>query len=143
LVKVKNKNPVTVEIETDTTCNRSCGYCPLSMIETREGRMSKELYHKIIRDLKMMNFSSSLAFNFYNEPILVERLESFISYASSQMPDVTVNIYTNGDKLTKDRVHSLVESGTGMIRVSIHDSKAKNKMSKLLLDLEPELNKKN
>jgi GTP 3',8-cyclase len=142
LLAVHNKNPVSVEIETDATCNRRCNYCPLSMVETRKGRMSTELYHKIIRDLKMMNFSGTLSFHFYNEPLLDERLENFIAYASKQIPDATVLIYTNGDKLTKDRVHSLVDSGTGMIRISIHDSMAKNKMTKLLLDLEPELNKK-
>ena len=142
LRKVYNKNPASVEIETDATCNRRCDYCPLSMVETREGRMSEELYHKIIRDLKMMNFSGNLSFHFYNEPLLDERLEGFIAYASKQIPDATVIIFTNGDKLTKDRVHSLVDSGAGIIRISIHDSKAKNKITKLLLDLEPELNKK-
>jgi len=141
-VRVHNKNPASVEIETDASCNRRCDYCPLSMVETRTGRMSKELYHKIIRDLKMMNFSGILSFHFYNEPLLDERLESFIAYASKQIPDATPMIYTNGDKLTKDRVHSLVDSGTDIIHISIHDSEIENKITKLLLELEPELNKK-
>lgn len=142
LVKIHNKNPTSVEIETDATCNRRCDYCPLSIVETREGRMSEELYHKIIRDLKMMNFSGNLSFHFYNEPLLDERLESFISYASKQIPEATVIIFTNGDKLTKDRVHSLVDSGTDIIRVSIHDSKIDKGITKLLIELEPELVKK-
>ncbi len=141
-VKVHNKNPASVEIETDATCNRRCDYCPLSMVETRKGRMSEELYHKIIGDLKVMNFSGNLSFHFYNEPLLDERLESFVAYASKKIPDATVIIFTNGDKLTKDRVHSLVDSGTGIIRISLHDSKTDNKITELLLDLEPELNKK-
>jgi 8-amino-3,8-dideoxy-alpha-D-manno-octulosonate transaminase len=128
-----------VEIETAARCNRRCCYCPVSTHPAREGQMSAELFAKIVSDLRTMGFRGTMSFHFYNEPLLDERLETFIQLAHRELPEAYLLLYTNGDALTSARAESLIAARLGHIRVSLHDSAAEARLMRLLDGLESRL----
>lgn len=133
---LKRDVPNAVEIETLAACNRKCAYCPVSLAPARNGVMEFGLYHKIVEDLCEIKYRNPIQFHFYNEPLLDHRLELFVSYASLKLPKCKINIYTNGDLLTKERVYSLFSSGSDMIRISHHDAKSESRISRLMEELD-------
>lgn len=126
-----------VEIETAAPCNRRCRYCPVSTHEARAGQMPRELFAKIIADLRAMGFRGTMSFHFYNEPLLDERLEGFIRLAHQELPEAYLLLYTNGDALTVDRAASLFAAKLAHIRVSVHDASAEERLARLLDEIEP------
>jgi GTP 3',8-cyclase len=126
-----------VEIETAAPCNRRCRYCPVSTHEARVGQMPAELFAKIISDLREMGFRGTMSFHFYNEPLLDDRLESFIRLAHEELPETYLLLYTNGDALTVERTESLFAAKLAHIRVSLHDATTENRVGRLLDGLEP------
>ena len=128
-----------VEIETNASCNRRCKYCPVSTEKERKGQMSDDLFYKIIKDLKLIKYSGYISFHFYNEPLCDERLEQFIEYTHNKIPKAKIVIFTNGDKLTKDRICSILSAGADNIRISHHDSNSVSKIDTLLEGIDPKL----
>lgn len=115
------RNILRVEIEVSTRCNLSCTYCPNFKFGGREGAdMERPLFEKIIQGLFCEGFKGSIAYHFYNEPLLKEDLDWFISYAKKTIPDVRNIIYTNGIFLTEDRYEQLVNAGVDRFVVTKH-----------------------
>lgn len=115
-----------VEIEINTDCNRKCCYCPNSKRPPGESSpqyMEKNLYQKIIGELKELGFKGRLSYHFYNEPLLHPNLEDIIMYTSDRLPEARQVLYTNGDLLDDRKYHSLLEWGVHHLVVTQHDSK--------------------
>lgn len=95
--KIKN-----VEVETFSFCNRKCWFCPNSFIDrsSKNIEMEDEVYFKILKELKEINFSGKLSFSRYNEPLsqkelILKRLQQAREY----LPNAKLAINTNGDYL--------------------------------------------
>jgi sulfatase maturation enzyme AslB (radical SAM superfamily) len=58
-----------VEMEINSTCNRSCWYCPDSFARRPVGYMSDGLFRKIIAELAEMDFDGNVSYHFYGEPL--------------------------------------------------------------------------
>jgi radical SAM protein with 4Fe4S-binding SPASM domain len=130
-----------VEIEINSACNFSCSYCPNSIDERKEsGDMDPELYFKIISDLKSIGYNGKLAFDFYNEPTLAKNFDLYISHAKKELPEVFIEIYTNGTKLnTIDKLEKIVELGVDKVIVTRHEEAKKLPFEKAYLALSPKL----
>ena len=126
----------TVEIETISTCNRKCVYCPNHSYERPAGLMEEAVFFKLIDELADIGFSGTLSPHFYGEPLLDKRLERFIADARARLPKVYIELFTNGDYLTGDRFGKLVEAGVDMFRVTLHDGKQPEHITDLLAALE-------
>lgn len=113
-----------IEIEISTTCNRACSYCPNSLFdrgrEVNKKFMNKELFEKIVKDLKAINYTGELRFHFYNEPLLDSRLSELVRYSKEMLPGVFVNIFTNGDFLDYEKYIDLVEAGVDKLNITAH-----------------------
>ncbi len=123
--------PVAVAIETVAECNRGCDYCPVS-VHTREGAMPRELYDKIIEDLVEVGFTKTLTFHHYNEPLLDSRLPDLVAHAHARLPQCTLEIFTNGDLLTREWVQQLRGAGVRTIRVSLHSANSEKHLRRML-----------
>lgn len=132
----KNLPPLNIEIETDARCNRQCSYCPVAYNEKRKGQMEISFFESIMKQLVELNFKGHLGFHFYNEPLLDERLETFITVARKYLKTSVLYVITNGDLLSEERAKALLDSGLDYIRVSVHDEKLENKIKKLLTILD-------
>ena len=120
-----------VGIETVGNCNRSCGYCPVSMHPKRQGRLSTELVHGFFRQLSNLNFSKKLVFHFYNEPLLEKRIFGFVEQASRIVPRAYRLLTTNGDLLTHDSLLRLLDVGASAVAVSCHDREIYDKFTEI------------
>ena len=100
-----------VEIETYNRCNGGCNFCPVStQNETRAERfMDDKLFYKIIDELSDLDYSGRLALFSNNEPFLDDRIIEFHKYARKNVPHARMHIFTNGSKLTIEKLEAVSE----------------------------------
>lgn len=108
-----------VEIEISSNCNRSCQYCPQSIIKRKRELFPLEEIKKILIDMQSVNFDGALAFHQYNEPLLeYEHLCNCISLAKKYLPKAKLELFTNGDLLTKKRFKNLKKLGVNEFQIT-------------------------
>ena len=121
-----------IVIETHSSCNRKCSYCPVSLYDRGRHLMDEKLYRKIIDELASGKYKGDIGYHFFSEPLLDTRLESFVEYTRKKLPQNHIMIYTNGDFLTRERYDSLLEAGVSMFYVTLHGEKKSRAIPKLL-----------
>ena len=132
LIKYKTSDIFTgISIETSTYCNRKCIYCPNHNNPTPKLYADEKIIYKFIDDLSKMKYTGWIGWNFYNEPVLDERLIKFIKLSKEKIKKVTNILLTNGDFLTLENTIEYKQNGVDMFIVTIHD-KNTNKMYKKL-----------
>ena len=69
--QIMKKNLTQVEIEIFSYCNRTCWFCPNSIIDRHSENhfMPEEQYLKILEQLKEINYSNIITYSRYNEPL--------------------------------------------------------------------------
>jgi len=108
-----------IEIEIFSYCNRRCAFCANSHIDRHSENifMKPETYSKIIDELAQINYSGSIWYSRYNEPladkIILERLRE----ARDKLPNVKLNTFTNGDFVTTEYLDELAEAGMNSINI--------------------------
>jgi len=112
-----------VEIETINRCNNVCSFCPVNKhADSREfKKMEEALFYKIIDELEAINYDGVVALHSNNEPLLDERLSTFITYARKKLPKAKLIIFTNGILLTKEIFHILIENMDEIVIDNYHD----------------------
>ncbi len=122
----KNSNipmPSVIEISNSGMCNRKCSFCPRSdpnYIEVNEF-ISENLHKKIYDELEIYNYSGSIIYSGYVEPLLDKRIYNHIKYIKQKIPNANIEIITNGDPLNDDRIIKLFESGLSVLLISVYD----------------------
>ena len=123
---ILKENLKLIEIETHSFCNRKCWFCPNSIIDrnTNNIELEEELYLKIINNLKDINYSNTINFHRFNEPlsyknIILKRLKQ----AREALPNARLGVFTNSDYLTKDYLDELVNNGMNYLLMSYYFSK--------------------
>ncbi|MBR1728692.1 MAG: radical SAM protein [Selenomonadaceae bacterium] len=124
-IELFNKFVFLINLELSTYCNRKCSYCPLSIYPRQQEYMSKELFEKIIIQLKEMKYRAGIVLNFFNEPLLDNHLIERIRYIRINLPDVYLLFNSNGDFLTKDLLNELFEAGLNLIIVTLQTNPGK------------------
>jgi radical SAM protein with 4Fe4S-binding SPASM domain len=103
--------PMFVEVETTTYCNRRCSYCPNSIFDrgTRDNEvlMPEGLFTKIVTDLGKNKFVNQFSPHNYGEPLADHRMPHLLEIAREAMPLARIALYTNGDFLNLDLFHEL------------------------------------
>jgi radical SAM protein with 4Fe4S-binding SPASM domain len=112
-----------IEIEISAYCNRSCSFCPNSIVDRRADRryMSDDLFTSIMRQLSIISYDRELHFHRYNEPMankpyLLARLKE----ARQTLPKANIEIYTNGDYLKKEYIQEMAALGCNGIVASLY-----------------------
>lgn len=118
--------PMFVEVETTTYCNRRCDYCPNNIFDrglrANEVRMPEDLFHKIVSDLGRNHFCNQFSPHNYGEPLADPRMGQLLKMARKEMPRARIALYTNGDFLTLDMFKELSHSVDAFI-VTQHGEK--------------------
>jgi len=125
----------TIEIETATKCNRKCEYCVNSKYNRGDNHMNEKLYIKIIHNLKEIGFEGRLSPHFYNEPFLDNKLLKLIYYAKNNIPNLIIDVFTNGDFLTVHTYYKMKHAGVDKFTVTAHDALTYRQISNLLVKL--------
>lgn len=111
----------SIGIETASTCNRSCVFCPVSEHKRNDELMSWDMIKKIVQDLVDLNYKKRVELYIYNEPTRDKRLHEIIAYVRLRLPRACIMINTNGDYF-KDReaIWSYFASGLNQMQINIY-----------------------
>jgi len=132
----------TVQIETNSSCNRACIYCPNSVAKRANQSLSLGDIGKILLELKEMKFKGVIVFSGYNEPLMDPRLNEIAELTRNSLPENRMIIYTNGDNLDERWMKI-----AGMLRielnVTLHDGGAgEERIKRLLNDIPREMKRR-
>lgn len=114
-----------VRLEISAFCNRSCSYCPVSILGQKRKdktiQMSLELLNHCIDDLAEIDFDGTIWLCHYNEPLYDrEYLFSALKYINNELPACKIKLVSNGDYLTKDYLKDLTEYKIDELTISVH-----------------------
>jgi radical SAM protein with 4Fe4S-binding SPASM domain len=111
-----------VNIETSTYCNRKCSYCPVSLDESRKNQlyMTEGVFNKILGELESINYSSTIVFNLYNEPLADKNIYLRIKQVRESLPHSFLMFNSNGDYVESDSLNKLSEIGLNALFITLH-----------------------
>jgi MoaA/NifB/PqqE/SkfB family radical SAM enzyme len=116
--------PLSIDIQTKSGCNAHCTFCPVGKEENKiYGKMSDDLYHKIIDEA--LSFPGLRQINPYllNDPLVDKYMPEKIEYitrkrGAAQKP--LVRITTNAGMMYEEMAYKLLHSGLDEINISFH-----------------------
>ncbi len=99
-----------VSLETMTTCNQKCYFCPVSIAPREDEAMSDAMFERIVGELgEFRETIEGVFLQSYNEPTLDRR---FVDQCRTLFAaDLPVSVLSNGSGLTAAKVDALVDSG--------------------------------
>lgn len=132
-----------VEIEINHDCNRTCAYCPNSILERpNQGRMPEELFILILEQLQEIQYQGRISYHFYNEPLLSPDLDRFVRLTKEYLPKCWIEIYTNGTLLDETRLNTLLSLGVDKFTVTRHHGIKDFPFERIYARLEPPIRAK-
>jgi radical SAM protein with 4Fe4S-binding SPASM domain len=93
-----------IQIESSTTCNGKCTFCPRFDMKRKGGEMTDGLFHKIVKEgaeMGVVNFTPFLN----GEPFLFPRLFEWLDYLEER--NLRFTLYTNVSMMTKEKADKL------------------------------------
>lgn len=113
-----------IEFNITGSCNRNCSFCPVSnpkvYTKTSDG-LELKLFEKIVKDLQEINYEGKILFSAFSEPLLHKKVEDLILIAKKYLPNIRLEMVSNGDLLTVKKLKKLYESGLDTINISMYD----------------------
>jgi len=99
-----------VSLETLTTCNQKCYFCPVSIAPREDYAMTDELFARIVEELIAFRGTlQSVFLQSYNEPTLDRRfLDQVRTLMANGLP---VAVLSNGSGFTPAKTDALIEMG--------------------------------
>jgi radical SAM protein with 4Fe4S-binding SPASM domain len=115
-----------VEFNLIGACNRSCHFCPVSEPDfykkyNKLGRFDISFCENVANDLAKIGFEGLILFSGYSEPLLHNKIVSFIEKFRSILPKCRMEINSNGDLLNVKNIRELHRAGLNEIKVSMYD----------------------
>jgi hypothetical protein len=99
-----------VSLETMTTCNQKCYFCPVSIAPRDDYAMPDALFEQIVEQLtEYRDTLESVFLQSYNEPTLDRRFVPFVRTLFAA--DLPVAVLSNGSGFTPAKVDALIEGG--------------------------------
>lgn len=108
-----------IEINVTDSCNRVCDFCPHSDDDYtfKHGRGPLHFYELLAEQL--IGYNNSITLCGYGEPTMVKQLPEIIKIL--RKTNATLELTTNGELLTKDKVKELFDNGLDFINISLYE----------------------
>jgi MoaA/NifB/PqqE/SkfB family radical SAM enzyme len=99
-----------VSLETMTTCNQKCYFCPVSIAPREDEAMSDAMFERLVDELTAYRSTlEGIFLQSYNEPTLDRR---FVDQCRTLFSaDLPVSVLSNGSGLTPAKVDALAQAG--------------------------------
>ena len=100
-----------IELETINRCNSLCQFCAANASAPQRPKkyMSDELLHKIVQELKALDYRGQVCMYSANEPFLDPNIIERVKYTKRNLPNAKINITTNGTLLTLEKYLDVIE----------------------------------
>jgi MoaA/NifB/PqqE/SkfB family radical SAM enzyme len=109
-----------LQLETTSTCNAACHFCPYPDLGRAGGLMTKELFERIINEAITIPAIYRYVLHGLGEPLLDPYLVLRVKYIRQKDPRSTIEIYTNGVYLTPEKFDSLKKAGVTSLMISLN-----------------------
>lgn len=117
------RNVQFLEFELNNQCQlaRCHEWCPRNVLGCQPlVVLDEHAIAHVTEFFRQYDFSGTVYFSIYSEPLLDERLPYLISYVRRMLPKCLVQMYTNGIALTETTAEKLAKAGLGMLRLSVY-----------------------
>lgn len=120
----------SIFFELRTKCNSQCTFCAASIQNDirPDITMSFELYQKVINELSEINYNKRIAFHVNSEPLLVNNLHDYISYARKKCPKSWIQILTNGRSLNNRKGEEILNAGIDELSINLYGKSLTEKL---------------
>lgn len=117
-----SKHLSIIEIEISAFCNRTCWFCPNSIIDRKQHIVFPEsVFLKLIDNLAEIDYAGSLNFHRFNETLANKDLIlKRLSQARALLPNAKLGIFSNGDYLTRAYLDELKDAGMSYMLMSYY-----------------------
>jgi radical SAM protein with 4Fe4S-binding SPASM domain len=109
-----------IDINLTELCNRKCLFCPRedeSKYPNQALHMSSQLITKIANELKAINYTGSIVLSGFSEPLLHPDIHTLVN----EFKEIRLEMVTNGDLLTSEKIQTLVNNGIDLFAISMYD----------------------
>jgi hypothetical protein len=111
-----------IELETTSYCNRTCSFCPNSIIDrlSEKQTMPEVTWQAMLDGLRETNYSGIVIWSRYCEPLSERRITERIRQVINAAPRARVCIYSNGDYLDADYLRELEDAGLNQLWIDVY-----------------------
>lgn len=122
-----------ISIELSNLCNYSNCHlkCPLNTKKDEKIILPLEIIKKIIMEISNYNFSGTVSFHTYNEPLIDPRLFYIISMLKNKCPNVKVYILSNGFYFNQTLADDLIKIGVDRIDITAYSNTEFNRLKNI------------
>lgn len=131
---IKYTNRVSIELS--NICNYAKAHikCPLHK-QTEKKILPLNIIEKVIKELGEYNYSGTISFHTYNEPLIDPRLFHIISLTKKYCPNSYIYILTNGFYLNQEMANELVNVGVDRLDVTSYSDSEYDRLIDIDLDI--------
>jgi len=117
-----------LQIETIAFCNGRCVFCTYPTMRRKRGRMTDEVYRKILSDARELEmFIDRVSLQGLGEPLMDNAIVERVALAKRTFPEAEVSLYTNGSLLVPEMTRRLKAAGLDLIVISLTGVKAEER----------------
>ena len=99
--------PPSVNLEINTDCNYKCPFCPQSSFLRPVRHITLQGFHRVLQELKALNFSGQFVLSVNNEPFLHPLLLDFCRLISEELPKASACMISNGALIREEHIMRL------------------------------------
>ena len=120
--KLLKDNLRVIELEISAFCNRTCWFCPNSLIDRKQKiELPESVFLRCIDNLAEIEYEGVLNFHRFNETLADrELILKRLRQARSRLPKPKLGIFSNGDYLTREYLDELREAGMSYMLMSYY-----------------------
>ena len=109
-----------IQVETTNVCNADCVFCEYGKMSRPKGTMSMEMFRRIVDETATLPLVDHFTITGLGEPLLDRFLLDRIRYIRKVLPEIQLDIYTNGSFLRPAMTDSLIAAGLTTLYVSLN-----------------------
>ena len=113
-----------IEFNLSGLCNRKCVFCPRAdptVYANVNEHIPVELYEKIMKDLREAGFDGTILYSAFGEPLLYKNIELLLEMSKQYCPEVRIEIVSDGDFVTPEKLRRLFNAGLTVLSISMYD----------------------
>lgn len=124
---------LALQVETTNHCNAKCLFCPHHKFEIK-GFMEQSLYEKIINEASKLPNLQIFHPMLTGEPFLDKQIIARLKLAREKLPNVEIEIYTNGSLLSDQIIYQLKDIPHLRLSISLNGLKPETRKKVMGLD---------